>query len=317
MRKLAMLRSIQAFEAAARHENYTAAAAELSVTPAAVGQKVRALEAWLGTPLFLRLGFGSNRLVLTEAARAALPQLRDGLDKLDAGLQRLRQHSTRSMVTISASQAFVARWLLRRLERFTSQHPQVDVRLDVSDRLVDIEHGEADVAIRCGPGVWGNLNAIKLMNEEVFPACSPALLHGSARPTTARELAELTLIHDMTVTQPGAFPSWAAWLGAHGVEGAATERGLRINSPTAVMQAALNGHGVALARRALAADELHSGSLIRLLPDVSWPVPWGYYLVSAAPTPNASATQAFVNWLIDATRDAAVSSRPGPSTPSR
>lgn len=308
MRKLAMLRSIQAFEAAARCENYTDAAAELSVTPAAVGQQVRALEAWLGTPLFRRLGFGANRLVLTEAARAALPQLRDGLDKLDAGLQRLRQHRTRSMVTISASQAFVARWLLPRLERFTSQHPQVDVRLDVSDRLVDIEHGEADLAIRCGPGVWGNLNAIKLMDEDVFPACSPALLRGLAHPTTARELAELTLIHDMTATQPGVFPSWAAWLAAHGVEGPATDRGLRINSPAAVLQAALNGHGVALARRAFVADELRSGSLVRLLPEVSWPIPWGYYIVSTARTLDTGAMQAFVNWLIDAARDAAASS---------
>ena len=303
MRKLAMLRSIQAFEAAARYENYTDAATELGVTPAAVGQQVRALEAWLDTPLFRRLGSGTNRLVLTDAARAALPQLRAGLDSLDAGMRHLRQHGTRLIVTISASQAFVARWLLPRLERFTSKHPEIDVRLDVSDRLVDVEHGEADVGIRFGPGTWDNLNTIKLMDEEVFPACSPALLRASALPRSAYALSELTLIHDVALPLTGIFPSWATWFAAQGVEGARAERGLQINSPAAVLQAALNGHGVALARRAFVADELRDGRLIRLLPEVSWPIAWGYYIVLAGETLEASPTRAFVDWLIDAARD--------------
>lgn len=107
-----MLRALQAYEAAARHENYSGAAAELNVTPAAIGQQVRALEAWLGVTLFRRLASGSNRLVLTSAAAEALPELKLGFDHLDAGLRRLRQ-SHRQLVTVAVSQAFVARWLFR------------------------------------------------------------------------------------------------------------------------------------------------------------------------------------------------------------
>jgi LysR family transcriptional regulator, glycine cleavage system transcriptional activator len=205
MRKLAMLRALQAFEAAARHENYVDAAAELSVTAAAVGQQVRALEAWLGQALFDRRTHGAKRLRPTEAALTALPEFKLGFDQLDAGLRRLRQ-GQRSLVTVSASQAFVARWLLPRLAGFANEQPGIDVRLDVSDRLVDLSHGEADIGIRCGAGHWPGLQARRLMDEVVLPVCSPSLLRSGA-PANAHELAALPLIEDMTREGLGVFPS--------------------------------------------------------------------------------------------------------------
>jgi LysR family transcriptional regulator, glycine cleavage system transcriptional activator len=297
MRKLAMLRAIQAFEAAARHQNYADAAAELSVTPAAVGQQVRALESWLGTPLFRRLGSGSHRLVLTDGACMALPEFKEGLDRLDAGLRRLRQQGQRSVVTVLASQAFVARWLLPRLHRFTAAHADIDVRLDVSDRLVDIEHGEADLGIRCGPGRWSGVQSARLMDEEVFPVCSPALLAQTSAPRTGAQLAKMTLIHDLTAAPRAVFPTWGTWLAAQGVEGAAATRGLQINASASVIQAALNGQGVALARRAFVAEELQAGRLVRLLPQVRWPIAWSYHLVFTTQAMERASAVAFAAWL--------------------
>ena len=298
MRRLAMLRSIQAFEAAARHASYTGAATELNVTAAAVGQQVRALEAWLGTTLFRRLSTGSQRLVLTDAARAALVNFRDGLDRLDAGLQALRQHRTRAVVTVSASQGVVSRWLLPRLEQFSARHPSIDVRLDVSDRLVDVERGLADVAIRCGPGSWGSLTAIKLMDEQVFPACAPALLERLGMPQSAHDLSALPLVHDISSTRTDVFPSWSIWLAAQGVPGPTVEKGLRINSPNAVLQAALAGQGVALVRQAFVVQDIQAGRLIRLFPEVNWPIPWGYNIVFLGANVPGEPRAAFVNWVV-------------------
>jgi LysR family transcriptional regulator, glycine cleavage system transcriptional activator len=297
MRNLSMLRSIQAFEAAARHKSYAAAAAELHVTPAAVGQQVRALETWLGQALFLRLAAGAKRLVLTEAAAAALPDFSEGLDCLDGGLRRLRQQRQRSTVTVSASQALVARWLLPRLESFNSSHPEVDVRLDVSDRLVDVQHGEADLAIRCGAGRWPGLKATRLMKEEVYPVCSPTLVAHKAVPRTAAQLAKLPLIHDSTLAATQALPTWQAWLVEQG-HALPAARGIHINSSAAAIQAALNGQGVTLARAALVQGDVAQGRLLRLLPHVTWPITWAYFCVHTEKALDRPATQQFVSWLV-------------------
>ena len=296
MRKLSMLRAIQAFEAAARHENYSGAAIELNVTPAAIGQQVRALEAWLGAPLFRRMSSGANRLVLTEAAAGALPEFKLGFDHLDVGLRHLRQ-SQRALVTVAVSQGFVARWLLPRLDRFATAWPAVEVRLDVSDRLADIEHGEADLGIRCGSGTWPGLVAKHLMSEEIFPVCSPSLLQGLKAPQDAVALARMPLIHDLTMPHSGVFPSWREWLQEQDVQLSTALQGLQINSSAGVVQAALNGQGVALARRAFVSEELQSGLLERLLPAIQWPIPWAYYVVHTESAIHRQPVQAFVEWL--------------------
>lgn len=296
-----MLRAIQAFEAAARHENYVDAATELKVTPAAVGQQVRALEAWLGTPLFRRLNSGANRLLPTDGARAALPEFREGLDRLDAGLRLLKQNRQHPVITISASQAFVGRWLLPRLDKFAARYPAVSVRLDVADRLVDLERGEADLAIRFGAGRWDRLNADKLMGEEMFPVCSPQFLAQIDRPRQPQDLLSLTLIHDSITSSSFIFPRWDDWLGAQGVRGE-TSGGLQINSTNAVVQTAINGSGIALTRKVLVSDELRDGRLVRLFPQISWPIPSSYYLVYSPDVLERQVVLDFVLWLKEEVR---------------
>ena len=172
------LNALRAFEASARHQSFSAAAAELHVTPAAVGQLVRVLEEWLGTPLFRRGTSGRLRLVPTEAAERALPDIRAGFDRLTVGLERLKEGSASGVLTVAISPAFAAKWLLPRIERFQSGWPGTDVRLDTNLKPVDFVTQQIDIGVRYGTGSWPGLVAEKLMDEDVYPVCSPELLRG-------------------------------------------------------------------------------------------------------------------------------------------
>jgi LysR family transcriptional regulator, glycine cleavage system transcriptional activator len=303
MRKLAKLNAIQAFESVARTHSYAAAARELHVTPAAVGQQVRALEAWLGRSLFQRLSRGSQRLVLTPDAQRAAAEFREGLDRLDAGIQRLHTRHHDQGVTVSASQAFVAKWLMPRLDGFTSAHPQWDVRLDVSDRLVDVQNGDTDIAIRCGSGHWPGVTAIRLMDEQMFPVCSPTLFSKRKPIVRATDLLRHTLIHDVAMLAFAGFPTWAQWFERAGVTVSRMPRGLEINASGAAIQAAVTGQGIALARSVLVADDLKEGRLIRLVPEIDYPLSWGYYLVYAPARASSEASTAFRAWLSEAAQE--------------
>lgn len=214
MRHLTRLKSLQAVEAAARHGSFVGAAAELDVTPPAVGQLVRSLEDWVGYRLFRRSRSGAERLTPVDEAREALEDIAKGLDLLEAGLSKLRGRHARSVVLVTASQALVANWLLPRLEDFSALHPSIDVRLDVSDRVIDLAHGEADIGIRCGLGDWKGVRATRLMGEEIIAVCHPRLLPGDQAPT-AGWIAEQVLVHDATPHPGGIFlPGPIGWRAA-------------------------------------------------------------------------------------------------------
>jgi LysR family glycine cleavage system transcriptional activator len=302
-RPLAHLNAIRAFEAAARHLSYARAAAELGVTAAAVGQQVRMLEAWLGTTLFHRSPGPPIRLALTESARAALPDLTYGLERLAAGERRLRQRESPLIVTVTSSPAFAAKWLLPRLERFREAHPQLDVRIDATDRLADFASGGVDVGIRYGGGNWPGLTAVRLMDEEVFPVCSPKLLDGARPIDRPDDLSGHVLIHDATIRFDTDFPDWRVWLRNAGASDVDPEKGLSMNSSAAVAQAALEGHGVALARSVVVADDLAAGRLIRLFAHLACPVRWGYYVVHRADDNGLAKLATFRDWLIAECRD--------------
>ena len=251
MRAPEHLNALRAFEATARHESFSAAAAELHVTPAAVGQLVRSLEKSLGTPLFHRSTRGRTRkLVLTDAAQRALPDIRAGFDRLSLGVARLEEGSPSGVLTVTVSPAFAAKWLLPRIDRFQAAWPETDVRVDVSIEILDFVARGIDMGVRYGAGDWPGLSAEKLMDEEVFPVCSPALLRLN-RLRKPSDLAGLKLIHDLSVDARSGFTTWKMWL-AKAEASVETKRGLRINNSAAVLQAAIDGQGVALARSILA-----------------------------------------------------------------
>ncbi|HKR42084.1 MAG TPA: transcriptional regulator GcvA [Paraburkholderia sp.] len=292
------LNALRAFEASARHQSFSAAAAELHVTPAAVGQLVRTLEDWLGTPLFLRGSSGRARLIATESAERALPEIRAGLDRLALGLERLKEGATSGVLTVTVSPAFAAKWLLPRIDRFQTAWPDTDVRLDTSLKPVDFVAQRVDAGVRYGTGSWPGLTADKLMDEEVYPVCSPKLLREHWRLQKPSDLGRETLIHDLSMDGHAGFPTWDSWLQKAGVKDLTTSRGMKINNSAAVLQAAIEGQGVALARSVMARDDLATGRLVRLFPEIAFTSALAYYVVYRPECANLPRLAAFRDWLL-------------------
>ncbi|MGN6649766.1 transcriptional regulator GcvA [Trinickia sp.] len=292
------LNALRAFEASARHQSFSSAAAELNVTPAAVGQLVRSLEEWLGTPLFHRGSSGRSRLIPTDTAERALPDLRAGFDRLSLGLSRLREGSRSGVLTVAVSPAFAAKWLLPRIERFHERWPETDVRLDTNLKLVDFTAQGIDIGVRYGRGAWPGLMSEKLMDEKIYAVCSPTWLAKNGRLKAPNDLAGKALIHDLSVDGHLGFASWSDWLRRAGAEGVDARRGMRINNSAAVLQAAVDGHGVALARSVMARDDLAAGRLVQLFPKVKWTSELAYYIVYRAECASLPKLVAFREWLI-------------------
>ncbi|MSP68569.1 MAG: transcriptional regulator GcvA, partial [Alphaproteobacteria bacterium] len=314
-RRLPPLGAIRAFEAAARHLSFTKAAAELFVTQAAVSHQIKALESHLGVPLFRRL----NRAVrLTDAGQAYLPTVREAFDLLDQATRRLVDHERTAPVRVSVLPSFAAKWLLPRLSRFRARNPGIDVTITAAEQVADLVAGEADLAIRYGHGRYPGLRADFLRGESVFPVCSPALLAGEVPLATPADLRHHTLLHDDHPVHTASYhPTWREWLKAAGVAGIDADRGSTFNDAALMVQAAIQGHGVALGRDALCADDLASGRLVRPF-DLSLVGASAYYvvtLVTPAPRPAAAA---FRQWLLDEAAASAAPSRsdsaPPPST---
>jgi LysR family glycine cleavage system transcriptional activator len=299
MKSLAHLNALRAFEASARHQSFSAAAIELHVTPAAVGQLVRTLEDWLGTPLFVRGSGGRARLIATEAAQRALPDIRAGLNRLTLGLERLKEGAPNGVLTVTVSPAFAAKWLLPRIDSFHAAWPDTDVRLDTSLKPVDFVAQRVDIGVRYGTGNWPGLSAELLMNEEVYPVCSPRLLSENRQLRKPKDLVGQTLIHDLSMDEHAGFPSWDMWLKSAGVPEAATRRGMKINNSAAVLQAAVDGQGVALARSVMAHDDLASGRLVRLFPDIAVASALAYYVVYRPECAALPRLAAFRDWLLE------------------
>ncbi|TKC92225.1 transcriptional regulator GcvA [Trinickia terrae] len=298
MKAPVFLNALRAFEASARHQSFSSAAAELNVTPAAVGQLVRSLEEWLDTPLFHRGASGRARLIPTETAERALPDIRAGFDRLFLGLSRLREASRGGVLTVAASPAFAAKWLLPRIEKFHALCPETDVRLDTNLKLVDFAAQGIDVGVRYGRGSWVGLVAEKLMDEQIYPVCSPAWLARTGGLTTPHDLAGKALIHDLSVDTHLGFASWGDWLLRAGAPEVDTSRGMQVNNSAAVLQAAIDGHGVALARSVMACDDVAAGRLVPLFPEVKLAAELAYYVVYRAECASQPKLVAFREWLM-------------------
>lgn len=295
MNKLIHMNALRALEASARHRSFSAAAKELNVTPAAVGQLVRALENWVGEDLFYRKNSGKFRLVPTKTAELALPEIRDGLEKLLLGLEKLKEKPDSNILTVTVSPAFAAKWLLPRIEKFQNMWPDIDVRLDISTNSLDFALREIDIGVRYGSGDWSGLIAEKFMEEEIYPICSPKLL----QKRMPLDLSHETLIHDRSMEYHNGYTSWELWLEKAGFTNVDTSRGMQINNSAAVIQSVINGHGIALARSVMAHDDLAAGRLVRLFPDVQFMSKLSYYIVYRAECASMSKQKAFRHWLFE------------------
>src|SRR6478752_6358378 len=211
-RQLPPLNALKAFEAAARSESFTRAAEELCVTQGAVSHQVKALEATLGIKLFNR---ERQRLVITDAGREYLNIVRDALDRIAAGTERVLQRQNSGVLTVSTSPDFAAKWLVYRLGRFAEAHPDIDLRVSATMHHVDFAREEVDLAVRHGDGHWPGLDATRLCTERLFAVCSPKLLSGRNRIKRASDLLKFPLL------RLDDWKTWSRWFEAAGLDDAA------------------------------------------------------------------------------------------------
>ncbi len=287
-RRLPPLNALRAFEAAGRHLSFTQAAKELHVTQAAISHQVKALEERLGVELFHRR---NRALFLSEAGQAYLPPVRESFDRLAAATERLLKRDTVGTLTVSTLYSFAVSWLVPRLKHFQSRYPDLDVRITASDQVIDLTREDVDIAIRYGRGYWPGLRADRLMEENVFPVCSPALLDGPKPLRRPEDLTHHVLLHD------DMRESWRMWLLAAGVEGVEPERGPAFSHSFMVIQAAIEGQGVALGRSALVAADLKARRLVKPF-DVSVPADYAYYVVCPEASAERPKVKAFREWLL-------------------
>jgi LysR family glycine cleavage system transcriptional activator len=287
---LPSLNALRVFEAAARHLSFTLAAKELAVTQTAVSHQVKILESELGVALFRR---SPRRITLTSAGNAWMAELSELFTRLRAVNRRLRKplRSERPVVAVSLLPSFGTRWLVPRLGKFLSAHPELDVRISASEHLVDFALEPFDLGVRYGRGRYPGLACEKLFDDAFVVVCSPTVL-ARRKLRHASDLAGETLLED---DHPDA---WALWMAHQGVSSRHGVRLTELDDSSMLVEAAVRGNGFALARWSLAIDELALGRLVLPFPRLP-PMPTGlsYWLVAPRESFRRPEVVAFREWL--------------------
>lgn len=287
--RLPPMNTLRAFEAAARHLSFTLAAEELHVTQAAVSHQIKSLEEALGVRLFRRL----NRAIrLTEEGQEFVGEVRKALSHLATAVEKLSAPEAGGPLTVSVLPSFASKWLVPRLGRFRDRHPEIDVRISPSIQLTDFQRDDVDLVVRYGKGEYAGLHSVRLMTEDIFPVCSPALLEGTNALSKPEDLRHHTLLHD------DAYVDWTMWLLVAGVKEVDPRQGPFFTDSALVIQAAAEGQGVALARGALAAGDIAAGRLVKPF-DIAIPTKYAYYVLSPMATSHHPKIAAFREWLLE------------------
>jgi LysR family glycine cleavage system transcriptional activator len=289
LRQLPALNALKTFEAASRHESFSRAADELFVTHGAVSHQIRALEEELGTPLFLREG---KRVRLTDAGCRYAKNVRSALMALADATREVREGQRARRLVVSSLSSFSARWITPRIGRFIERHPEIDLELLSTNALTDFTRDDVDVGIRFGGGNYSDLHVEKLLDEVGFPVCSPTLGAGALPKTPAELAASPRLLRSDD-------QMWSAWFKAAGLSGVPEpRRGVLYQDSSNLLQAAIDGQGIALVRHSIAAHELATGRLMRLF-DIDAQSPFAYWFVCPPPLLGSPRVQAFRTWLFE------------------
>ncbi len=285
LRRLPNLAALRAFEAAARHQNFSRAAQEIHLTHGAISHQVRALEEELGVPLFVRHG---KRLTVTAEGLRFAEVLRKSLDEIANAAEELRNSVGHQRLTVSSIPSFAARWLAPRLGKFIDLHPEIELTLQSSSHLQDLTRDAIDVGLRFGLGHYPGLVVQHLMGDYHYPVCSPRF-NGGQLPCAPGDLARLPLLRSDEL--------WLPWFVAAKVDLPEPSGGLRFQDSSMLVRAAVQGDGVGLVRHVVAAQEMASGELVRLF-DVAVKSDFAYYFACTVQSEKKPQVAAFKAWLL-------------------
>lgn len=295
------MNALRAFEAVARNGSFKRAAEELHVTPAAVSHQIKTLEDFLGFSLLDR---DSRTVSLTPAGRRCFPGIHAGFESIRLGIAQAQARVATAGLTITAGPAFVSKWLAPRLAGFAAARPEIDTRIVAGLALVDLEAEGIDVAIRFGDprkiesADRTRLSVERLVEESVTPLVAPGPASDLAgRLASPADLAGLPLIHDDSLRAVSSdVPDWSAWLSAAGIGGVDPARGLRFSNADHALQAAIDGAGVVLGRRVLAAPDIAAGRLLAPFPLTLSSGLW-FHFVTPLTRRADPAVAAFAEWM--------------------
>ncbi|MGD9915672.1 MAG: transcriptional regulator GcvA [Rhizobiaceae bacterium] len=294
-------RALRTLEAAARHLNFTRAADELGLTPAAVSHQIKELEEQFGLVLFVRT---SRSIKLTKAGEALAEAAGDAIDLMRRATVRARKLArSASLIKVTADPQFAAKWLMRRVERFRQNWPDIELRFDVAYEVRDFDQDDIDVAIRFGTGKYPGLASHRLFDNVIIPVCSPALLQGPLPLKEPRDLFNHTLCHIEWSSQGVTWPNWRMWMAAAGVDDFDDSRTIVFGRSADAVQAAVDGNAVALADFAMVANDLASGRLVRPFElGIRVAPEFAYFLVYPQAVAADPRIVAFRDWMLDEAR---------------
>jgi len=292
----APIAAMRALEAAARHLSFTRAAEELNITQSAVSHQIKHLEDLWGLKLFQR---HARRLEPTPACLALAPLMRDFFTRLEDTLDQLTANQGPQALRVEVLPSFAVKWLVPRLPGFRAAHPDIDVWMLTSEHeLRDLRGREIDVAVHMGDGNYPGMECRFFMDEAVFPVCRPRFLEEHGTPADPADLCRFPLLlrHEEILT-----PTWEYWFESVGVPrevyGPALVEGIHFPDSAMALQAAFEGQGIALGRRAHVWSDVESGRLVRLFPEIEVPLNLDYDTVTPSGRPDTEAVKAFRTWL--------------------
>jgi DNA-binding transcriptional LysR family regulator len=296
-RALPSLELIRGFEAAARQLSFTKAGAELFLTQSAVSRQVQALEEQLGVALFER---HHREIRLTDAGHELYRSSAEALRLLTDTVSRIRDKSAARSVTVTCTIGFASLWLVPRLMDFREQHPEVDIRFDVNNKMLDLERERIEVAVRYCPAKLAPAGAVKLFGEEVFPVCSPELLERPGKPLAVpADLRHHVLLHHQHAEKGWPTGAWRVWLETAGLHGVQSAGSLEFNQYDQIIHAALEGQGVALGIGPLVQRHIRQGRLVAPF-EQRFASPRGYYLITARFAAERQEVRDFTAWIVAA-----------------
>ena len=286
---------LRAFEAVARHLNFRAASEEMALTQSAVSRQIQSLEQEVGVSLFLR---HTRAVELTSAGAQLLLAVTQALPRIDAAVRQIRRNAGRKSVSVTTFASFASMWLSPRLEQFQRDNPQIDIRIDASDAPLDLNVADVDLALRYGPAASMPPGALRLFGEQLTPVASPWLLKSSVPLRKPADLAHFALIEAGDAHRSHLeWLTWRRWFDEQKQSGLVPLRWLHFNYAYQMVQAALAGQGVVLARLPMVAESLANGDLVEPLPELRMDSPHAYWLIVGPRSAQRAEIEAFCGWL--------------------